>query len=149
MGLIEGVGKAKVFGKGNYLPGNFLGTLRVVKTLVTKSRKTGGMVFIAEHEVVESNLPDEWPAGKKASYAVKLGTDTTGANLRSWSLPVLGLSTDSTELDDELDDLINGAVAEGSEDDNDFTDRLVNIETVMVKTRAGNDFTRHDWSVAS
>ena len=154
MGLYDGINSAELFERGRYLPGGFRGKLRVLRTM-TKETRAKGPGFIVEFEVIESNLaaPEQFPPGAKCTWFVKLANkDTAFPAIKAFVAALCGFQVHQkqeieTNVSPRLQQIVETATANPDRPGvNPLLGIAVGLETVMVQTKAGGDFTRHDWS---
>lgn len=139
-GLFTGANEAKVGGGGVYfLDGIY--RVEVVRAFVMQSRKKEDL-FIAEFKILESDN-DARRAGMRCSWCVSLKQDAALGNIKGF----VAAATDTDPEDDQEDweEAIEMAVSK----DNPLAGAIVDLEATTVKTRAGNDFTKHTWSPVS
>jgi hypothetical protein len=149
MGLFTGIDGAEVFERGKYVKPGFHGVLEVVKTIAKETRKSGD-AFIVEFKIVETNMPAHHPMGSKATWFQKMvDKDVAYPAIAAWAAAMGGLdASDKKGIEEhvlpELEEALDAAT--DSPRDNDFTGRLVRLDTELIQTRKGEDFTRYDFS---
>jgi hypothetical protein len=115
-----------------WLPGQYLVQLDMVKTIT--SRK-GEDCFIVEGDNLESTN-EERPAGSHCSQVIPMSQDSAPGNIKLFLAAALNVQE-------------HEVTEEGAEacvtSDNPLHGRLVRLEVVNIKTRAGNDFSKHNW----
>lgn len=146
-GIFKGMAKAKVTGpREKYLVADFDGDVKVVETLLKETRAKGD-AFIVTLEIVTTNKEDEHPVGSRAAWYVSLqDKDIAFSNMLGF-MGALGGMSDSEEIEEngeELTSMLEEAI--DSPDDNDLIGEVVHVKTLLVKTKADKDFTRHEWS---
>ena len=141
-----------------WLPMNFSGRVRVLACKGITKRGTSEKAFIAEFEVLTSNLahldPDDKSyvaVGSRRSWYQGMKEPLTAYPLViSFLYAALGVmqGRDQKQIDTEIkpvqDKWLNRAVS----DENPLADAEVIVQTANKPTRAGKDFTLHTWSVA-
>lgn len=100
----------------------------VVKMI--RSRK-GEDVFIAEFDILQSDVPER-KAGTRMSWAVNFRHDASPGNVKAFLAAVM--NSEQSEVDGKSAQL-------ACSDKNPCHGRLVRLEAVQTKTKAGNDFT--------
>jgi hypothetical protein len=154
--LWKGIGNAKIFDRGNYVSGGFKGVVQVKRT-IAKPTRGSGLAFIVEMQVVETNMPKEHPVGAKVTWFQKMvDLDIAFPAIKVWAAACVGLGvSQKDEIEEKLGGLDeNGesvlellmAHATDNEDNNDFIDILLGLETVQITTRNNKPFTRYDFS---
>jgi hypothetical protein len=148
--LWKGIGQARIFERGNYVTGGFNGLVRVKRT-IAKATRGSGLAFIVEMEVVTTNIPNIHPVGAKVTWFQKMvDLDIAYPAIKAWAAACVGLGIQQKAQIEEafagevLEELMTYAT--DHEDSNEFVNILLHLETVMVKTKAGGDFTRYDFS---
>ncbi len=136
--------------KGQKFEPNFVGDLKVVRCFEKKPRK-GGSAFIAELQVIATNLPDIHPIGSKPSWYQQLGgvypdlfltavkemvAATMGVNPRDPG----AIATTIDPIIEETMDLVVGP-------DNALEGRRVHLETSTYQNLQKQDRTGMRWSV--
>jgi hypothetical protein len=120
-----------------WLPGRYLVEIDTVKLF--ESRK-GKDLFIVVGKNIESDN-EERPIGSKPSWVVSLDQDAAPGNIKGFFAAVLGVN--HTDLgDDDWQKVWSRA----TDEDNPLCGFVAKLECVMIKTRAGNDFTKHTWT---
>jgi len=100
-----------------------------------RSRK-GEDLFIAEFDIIESMVQLR-PKGTKMSWAVNFRHDASPGNVKSFLAALMGVDPGAVDAEGS-----RHAVSEN----NPCRGRLIRLEAVQVKTKAGNDFTRCNWT---
>jgi hypothetical protein len=116
------------------LPGAY--PILYVDTLKMIRSRKGDDVFIAEFEIIQSDVEDR-PVGTRMSWAVNFRHDASPGNVKAFLAAVMAVQ--ATEVDGE------GAQYACS-DKNPCHGRLVRLSASQTKTRTGNDFTLCKWS---
>lgn len=148
MGIFDGIGDAELFERGKFLVGNFRGLLEVKRTIAKETRNSG-TGFIVEFEVHETNNPAEHAKGSKCTWFQKMGVDGAQSSVKAWAAAVCGFAShEKDRIEKELSPHLAQTLEHATDNpaDNDLTGQFVRVETMMVVTKKGNDFTRHDWS---
>jgi hypothetical protein len=115
-----------------WLPGTYLVQIDVVK--VVNGRK-GLDYFIVEGENLESTSTER-AVGTHASWVSSLEMDSTPGNVQLFIAAAMNCPKE--EVDEEAAELVISP-------DNPLHGRLVRLEVALIKTRAGNDFSKHVW----
>lgn len=140
MGLFDGIEDAQVGMGGVYfLPGKYL--VKVLKCITLKSRKREDL-FIAECEIVESDVPERKP-GTRASWIVNFKQDAALGNIKGFIAAANG-------IDPSNEDAVNAEVDSGVceyavSNDNPMAGTYIRLVAVNKKTRSNTDFTLHLW----
>lgn len=148
----SGVENAQIFERGNFLPPGGKYRLRVMRTIVKKTRKSGD-AFIAEFEVIESDL-DEVKVGSRYSWFQKLvDTDVAFPAIKEFIATLLGFDVRDKEGMKEFNGKVKSVLQEASEEYSKEEDHPLHgleilCETYQKETKQGKDFTVHSWSVA-
>ena len=155
MGLFSGIAGAKVGQGGVYFvankgPGHTDETpawepaqyrVQIKKIEVINSRK-GDDLFIVEAKVLESDCPER-KAGVSASWVVNLKQDAALGNIKGFIAAANGIDPGNEE---EVNEAVTEEVCElvvGK--DQPLAGDEIALTCVMIKTRAGKDFTLHQW----
>lgn len=151
MSIIDDINSAPMGDTGGqYLPPKFLGKVRVESVQEYKTR-TKGDAFIAELEVVESNLP-EVAVGGVYSWFQKMN-ESAPREIKNFLAACKGFDPYAPGAADafsrafpkkELAELYAAAVGEG----NALGDTVLSVETYGKKTKAKTDFTVHRFTPA-
>ena len=149
MGLWDGIESAEIFERGNYVVGGFNGVVMVMRTL-GKETRSSGLAFIVELKVMSTNLPEEHPVGQKATWFQKM-TDKSVAfpAIAAWAAACAGYQPHEKErikadVFPHLRETMKHAT--DNPDDNSFIGVQLRLQTTMVTTKKGGDFTRYDFS---
>lgn len=144
----DGIGEAESFERGKYVPGDFVGVLEIKKTIMKETIKSG-IGFIVEMQVIETNMPDAMPEGSACTWFQKMSDKTVAfPAIKSWAAAVAGYhSHDKAAIEAELAPELSNVMLMATDNpaDNDFVGQTVRLETHMIKTRNGRDFTVHTW----
>ena len=136
MGLFTGIEDATSSAGGNYIkPGRHL--LSIVMNRPKKSRKKKDLA-ISEFTIIESTVHE---VGESVSWVVNL-TDHDAAigNVKGYLAAVAECE------EDEVDE---AGASRAYSDENPFEGHKVALETFMIETQKGNQFTKHVWKPAS
>lgn len=149
MGLFDGIESAEMFERGKFIPGDFVGVLEIKRTIAKETIKSG-IGFIVEMAVVETNMPDTMPEGSACTWFQKMSDKTVAfPSIKAWAAAVAGYhSHDKAAIEAELAPELGNVLTMATDNpaDNDFVGQTVRLETHMIKTRNGRDFTVHTWS---
>lgn len=138
------MGKAKMNGKGVYLPFGFQGRVKIKKFKPNNGYK--GKSIIWEFELLSSNLP-EHPKGVTRSWTIKMDNDFAWGDLKQITFALLGIDpntvpdaeVDST-LHDEADETFEEALGQADKGEVPlFVDEEVLLETVKYTTKGSAD----------
>lgn len=147
MGMFASIDKAKVSGGGVYfLPGKYV--VEIERCFTLKSRKNAHLAIV-ECLIKESDNPAR-SAGTRASWVSNLdGQDAAMGNIKAFLAIANGLDTTDEKLIDENVDEAMAAYCFGESNENPLAGYTMSLQCTTVKTRAGNDFTKHMWSLIS
>tara|TARA_R100000152_G_C6754397_1_gene178111 strand:+ start:848 stop:1309 length:462 start_codon:yes stop_codon:yes gene_type:complete len=153
MSLFQNISNAESYGGSqNIRPGRH--TLKIKECLTRESKKNKGTsFFIVELEVVnsqggyptsavpgsESGRSVPHNKGDRVSWIVNLGLPSAMNNCKGFALAV-GMP------EDEIDE---AAMEHIVSSDNPLAGETIQADANMILTRAGNDFTKINWSPAS
>ena len=98
--------------------------------------------FIVSGKNIESDHEDR-KNGSKCSWVSDLDNDATPGNVKLFLCGVYGI--DISDLDDDGWEKLADRIIE---EDNPLRGVLIKLNATNIKTRAGNDFTKHIWSPA-
>ena len=109
------MGKAKMSGKGVYLPFGFQGRVKIKKFKPIDGYQ-GKKSIVWEYELLESNLADH-PKGVTRSWTVVItGNDYAWGDLKAITFALMGIDPDSvpdtSPLHDEADELFEEALGQ-------------------------------------
>lgn len=160
--LFAGLKNAKTYDRGVWLkPGTY--EIRVKRAIYKKTR-TKGDAFILEFTVEKSSYETEKQkalaalagqsfslaeldkilpnaAGTSASWYQSLQDMDIGfGSLKGFAANILGEKPEDPEFIEAVEGFLNAVVNEGV-----INGCLVPVEVVMVKTKKGEDFSRHNW----
>ena len=148
MGAFAGLRDAKTYEQGSYLSeGRY--TLKICKSLVKDTRKSGS-AFIVEAEILASTNP-ACPVGSKGTWFQGLkDKDVAFGAIKQFLYAVVGLDpsndadkkTIKDEIDPNIEDLMDEAVTTNS-----LAGETVNVEVKNKLTKAGKNFSQHNWQV--
>lgn len=163
--LFKGMADAPMFGRGNYL-GEGMFEIELKKLFVKTQTFKGVALFICEFTILESSNPKHAP-GSTGSWATKLALPNAFGDIKSLIFAAIGREPKDVPAEDrdahEFATLLASAVCgsasaaaklkdmpydlpEGAE--SLLIGQRVHLETQMVKTKTGGDFTRHNFSPA-
>lgn len=143
MGIYDKFKNAQVTkGSGNYIqPGNHI--LRIESCKFDATRK-GVDFFAAEFTILktDSDHPN-MKLGMHVSWLAMGDQDAYAGNVKRFVCGVYGVTPEDIDemSSDEFESLMNNITKEQQV----FAGKLVRAEAKMIKTRAGNDFTRVDF----
>jgi hypothetical protein len=129
------VGNAEITERGVFvLPGIYpllyCDVLKMIRSF------KGADLFIAEFDILESNVPER-PAGTKVSWIANFAHLPTPGNVRAFLAALMGVDPEEVDRD--------GAKYACSKD-NPCRGRLVRLQAGETTTRAGGNFTVCNWS---
>lgn len=107
----------------------YVDTLKMIR-----SRK-GEDVFVAEFDILQSDLPER-RAGTRMSWAVNFRHDASPGNVKAFLAALMNVP--QAEVDGKSAQYACG-------DKNPCHGRLIRLEAVLTKTKGGNDFTLCNW----
>lgn len=159
MNLWEEMQEATIGGGGNYLPAGFKGAVQIKRCQWHKGFQQD-LAFIAEYEVIESNLPNvavgasfSWYQGKLEDKKMR---KTALGEIKGFIAAVLGIDpSDKAAVDSEVAPQLQGLIGSGPGDerafvtgtDNGFENECVRVETWNKVTRENKkDFTKHKFT---
>lgn len=135
MGVFGGIKGAKYSEGGVYLvPGVYRLKILICKYIKTAQHSGAKDAFVAEFEVLESNVADR-PSGSTCSWMVTLDKLPALGNIKQFLLACL---PDATE--DQIDESAVEFVV--NEQKNPLKDYIVRCSAVNIKTKANRDFTK-------
>lgn len=139
--LFSGFNSAQPTGSGGaYLNPGHEYLLEVRKVQFYQGRN--GDYLIVEFRVHESNDHSR-PAGSTASWLVKWGTDMTFPNYKAFLSAVNGIDPGDTAR--VAAEITEDVAAFAISDAQPLTGKLVECAVVAVKTKKGDDFSKHNW----
>ena len=149
----DGIENADVFERGSYLPPDGLYFLRVNKTLVKKTQRSGP-AFIAEFTVLHSTHDDVREGQKKSWFQGLKDTNVAYPAILEFMAALLGIDkNDKEEFDDfkkGIRTILNEAGNyEGKDEEHPLHGEVIKVSTWNKKTQQDKDFTIHDWSIWS
>jgi hypothetical protein len=135
MGLFaKKIAEAKENSGGVYwLPGQYV--VEIAKVAVVEGRK-GDEFFVVEGKNIQSNNPER-PVGATCSWVVNTDLDAAPGNIKQF-ISAAG-QCDASEVDED-------SVEASISSDNPLCGEKVSLTVVTIKTKAGNDFSKHVWS---
>lgn len=116
--------------------------VEVVELTTMTSRKKDDL-FIVEGKIIKSDCPER-KVGMKCSWIVNLAQDAALGNIKGFIAAANGIDpTNEEEVNANVDEAAcDVAVSE----DQPMRGQLVDLECVMIETKAGKPFTLHRWS---
>lgn len=146
MSIFSGMRNTQIFERGQpFLAGTY--DAKVVKC-ITKETQNSGLCLIVEFDVLASSNPSR-VVGSRASWIVPIDRkkQITWPNIKAFLVAVLGKeSSDKLWYENEFNPQCESLMEASVSDKQPLTGQLVHLEAVAVKTKAGGDFTRHDWT---
>lgn len=164
--LFEGMQKAAVFGRGNYMAeGEYKVAVRSMKVQASQ-KKRGETFFVCEFDVVEifkTKDPEKHRPGTAGTWLPKFSQQSTFGNIKELMFAILGLrgsdvpdsATDQHELATALATAACGsengkAILKQKHQIDDVVALVSGAEVLLVcvqtKTKEGGDFTRYQWA---
>lgn len=122
-----------------WLTGNYLVEIDTVK--VHEGRKKSDY-FIVTGENKESDNEDR-PVGVKPGWVMDIDKDASPGNVKLFLAGIYGIKLEDLD-DDGWEKLADRVI----EEDNPLNGFLAKLNVTMVKTRAGGDYSKHNWSCA-
>lgn len=147
----QGVGQAQISDRMPKLKDSFVGTVRIVRIEVKRTRNAGDKLFV-EFDVVESNNQGVHPVGQRYSWGVSLlDANVSAGNLKRFVAAVAMVKTSDeqamAQLEPRMDGILNQAVSQP--DQNILVGRLVRVETHATTTANNRPFMVHEWTPAT
>lgn len=150
MSIFAGLANAKISETGSYLPPGFRGKLRIDKCQIVHPR-SGIPAFVVDLTVITSNLPDVKP-GEVRNWYQKSG-DSFDAAVLGFLAAALGFNAKLPDQKLIIETQLAAAApqyAEAAVGPTQFlANKEISVETMKRDTKAGGEFTRHDWAPAS
>lgn len=149
MFTFSGVGQAQISDRRPKLKDGFIGTVRVTRTEVKRTRNAGDKLFV-EFTVVESNNSQVHPVGQGYSWGQSLlDQNIANGSLKRFVAAVAGIALDNKEqmavLEQHMDNILNTAIQHPDAAPNQLIGRNVRVETMHTKTGNNRDFIVHNW----
>jgi len=159
MGLWDGLRDAKVFERGEWFDPGFDGIVEIKKVQAKPTRNKGDILFI-ECVVVElfdcpshADGRPKHPVGWRGSWSVKLqDKDIAFSNILSFVAAVSGYTKSQTvEIDRDVKPEVEQIMQNATDypENNLLTGQRLHLRTVGIKTKAGTNFTVHNWDPVS
>jgi hypothetical protein len=137
MGLFDDIGKVQAAGGSRYLtPGNYTCEVQALKVIESQKRR-GQQFFVAELAVVDCDNGEFGP-GECASWVVNMDHQSALSNIKGFAMALDTDSSDSSITPQVMEELVSG--------DNPAAGIKVRGFLYNVKTKAGKDFTKANWS---
>lgn len=133
------IGKALYFAEGSYI-------VRIEK-LLFKPNRNGRDMFIIETEVMESSNADR-PVGCKPSQVIPMDQDAAWGNIKQFLGAVFGMADPDTYVPDDgssVGDWWERQAEHVISDAQPLKGIQMKLVCTKIQTRAGNDFTKHEW----
>ena len=124
--------------------GRYKVKIEEVKYIV--SRKKDELVVISA-EIIESTT--KLSTGTVAVQFINMDSDMGPGNFKAFVCAALGQDTKDNTLEESDYNEAAGLTANGEEESTEphpLAGIVMNLETVLIKTKAGTDFTVHNWS---
>ncbi len=140
MSIFSGISEVETSQGGVYfLPGVY--KVRIERVLL-KDGRLSRKFFIIDGKIVESSVADR-PPGMRASQVIAMDKAPALRNIKEFMLAASGLEAAAVEEMTEQDwlDLCEGAVGE----DQPFSGLELELTCRQIETKAGRDFTVHEW----
>ena len=119
-------------GSGFWAPGQYVVEIDVCKAITNRKNE---LCFIVSG-VAKKSSNAECPVGCTRDWVVNMKHDSSPGNVKSFIRAATGLE------EEEIDEDGTEAVVD---EKNPLHGELVALEVTMVKTRDGNDFSKHVW----
>lgn len=150
--LYAGLANASVSKRGNYLPHKELGEdsrFKVeLKAFLTRPTRKSGDAFIVEFGVLESDNPAATPPCERSWFVGLRHRDVAFSNILQFLCAATGKDSyndaDRAKVAQSAEALMQ-YITEVSPKDNPLIGRTVYVETRLIKTQAGGNFTQHTW----
>lgn len=148
--LFDGLKGAKVLMRSKSMEDGFEGRVKI-KKIEAQSTRNGPKLFV-KYEVVESNDPEQWPAGLertwKQGFTTSAGPEPALNNMLAFAVACAGIPADEEDQIEEFKDTATEMLKEAIQrpEENDFIDVVLGLTTEKVQTREGRDFMTHTWS---
>ena len=133
-----------------YFPAGFIGTVKI-SACKGITKRDSSRAFVAELEVVTSNIPETVRVGGKYSWFQSMKESGTAyPACISFLYAALGLdsvrdkATIEAKVKPRQDFHLNNAVS----DTNPLAGATLHLQTALKKTKAGKDFTLHNFAPA-
>lgn len=146
MGAFAGLRDAKIFERGTPLSvGKF--KVEITKCQVLRTRAKGD-AFIVEFKILESSDTVKHPLGSIRSWYQSLQDSTIAfGEIKAFAAAVLGIPPSDkeairTKVDPEIETIMERAISA----EQALKGAKVAVECTHKLTKAGKDFTRHDWA---
>ncbi len=148
--IFSGLTNAKITETGNYLPHNFRGKVRIDKCQIVHPR-SGPPAFVVDFTILESNLNDVKPNEVRNWYQ-KSG-DSFDSAILGFMAAVFGYNLSVPAIKEQMERDLQPRATQYAEaavgPQQILAGKLVSVETVKRDTRAGGEFTRHNWYPAA
>ncbi len=138
----SGMRDAKPGGGGNYLPPGFKGQVKIKRCFFNEGFKQDP-AFIAEFEVVSSNLPNVPEGLERSWYQGKLDDKQIRKTALGEICAFVGAALGLDANDEDVREQIQAQMTEITGKDNPLNGMVIECQTWNKKTKAGNDFTKH------
>lgn len=147
MGIFSGIDKAVISERGKWIVPNFVGALRIRRTVVKDSIKHG-LAFIVEFDVIGSNLLEDHPIKSSVTWFQKMSDKTVAfPSIKAFVAAASGIFPGDRLAMDEINREIENILEEAcvNETSNALVGQEVRVETFATTTQKGHPFTRHNW----
>ena len=137
MGIFDAISEAQVYGGGRYItPGKYELKVKELKTFES-TKAPGRHYFAAEFEVVETTAED-YVEGDVVTWLVNMDNKQTSANnLLAFALALSPENKPEDISPQVMEDLVAP--------EQPACGILMKADAFLIKTRAGNDFTKVNW----
>lgn len=138
MSDFDGIENAQVFKTSNYILPGVYPVLFIQSLKKIRSSKNGNKLFIAELDIIESKVPERPPGSDmSAIFNMTKHGDTALGNIKALLAAAIGKPVEA--IDARLADFAVSA-------ENPFHGRLIRCEAIETTTRAGEPFTKPNFS---
>jgi hypothetical protein len=148
--IFAGLANAKITESGSYLPAGYRFKLKIQKCQLIHPR-TGVPAFVVDFEVLESNSVDV-KVGEVKNWYQKSG-DSFDAAVLEFLAAAFGFNINIPEQKLVVEKELAPASPQYAEaavgPQQILTGKVVSVETQKRDTRAGKDFTKHNWTPAA
>lgn len=150
--LYIGLGNATVGKRGNFLPHNGkVNPCRFkiqIKGFLTKITRKSGPALIVEFDVIESGHEELKAPCERSQFISLKDKDVAFGNILQMLTAVCGLDPqrpeDVANIAPKAEALIK-YITETNRTSNPLIGRLAFVDTLLISTRAGGEFTLHTW----
>src|SRR5262245_55043623 len=139
----SGMKDAKTVGSGNYFPSGFKGECKVLRCFANEGGFKKDLAFIAEFEVLTSNMDEVQPGTTRTWYQGKLDDRTVRETALGEVCGFVAAALNQDPKNSDVRQQIEASMPIVVGANNPLKDKTVIVETWSKKTKAGTDFTKH------